>query len=1558
MSYKKLGEALNDTVINYSPDILYPRECLIVDINNDKTLKIQINIGENIYLDEVRYIGIPKVNTIGVFIPLNNKYDDGYCICYNEVVESLTENVIINEYGQTANEEVNEVKESEEETSEEETSEETENTVNINYDRRYAKLNHTHTENIGTIDDLKTLIKNTKEGNTLSLDKNFKNERYGNIIINKKITIDGNGHTIDNISFTCDTNEIELNDLIFLNITTNRVNGGVLQLNGQRISINNCIFYNNSINGTTVYEGGVISVNNSSVGTKITDCHFINNFCSNNGGAIRWIGNNGTLLNCSFIGNVATYNGGAIKWLGTDGFIRNCLFKDNKATNGKDILTSNNELLCIGNIFLNDDTIIGTERVYDYITEFDKEEIEHQIYSSFGRNLLPNTKHMILENRNITVQYADETFRNNKVVYFDDETVSSNGYRDWYYDISVGEFDYDDEFTLSFWVKSTENVFDKVKVYFNGGSNYIKEKVIDTNGYDYVDEFNDGRTSFEIDTNWKKCYVTWKIDSTGNLNIYKRLIIRIYDGVEVFLSSPKLERGNVYTDWTPNPNDSLYDRIPINASASNPNIDLNNYIESGVYYQPNNSNSQYVTNKPTSDNLAFSLFVEKQTDKGVKQTFTYYDYPKTSRMFVRIKHYSSDNWTKWEEIQFKGMIDGGSNLLNVASYFQSGGNLMEDGGLHNGHRAVHIDNLDKTSSQYTHIHWTLPLNFHNYNEIYTLSFWAKGTNGKNITTYFGGESGYVTVKRINTNSTVTDWESTFGDGATHFSLSDDWQHFYVTYKLNSTGDLTKRKQPIIRVWGESEAYISSPKLEKGYNVYDWTPSVLNAEPIYPNMDLNDFTMKGEYRCPLTAWATKIENVPKNCQVAFNLKVEPTTDNGCIQTFSSYLPYKTLIFKRSLYNGDWSNWDMDITEPYICSVTDENYGTGTNGFGKLFKIHLNNTWYNSPISFEINQRGLHRPIKCYLKFNNENSKNPTIEYFTYDGQDKDIYICNEEEEYYTVYVRKTENRDSIEVKNFNFNEKYSTIPQRARIYAINEQVSSVPYKSSSNYNSGNNDKKAVNVIKIESNNNVTLSNNLTVNGNISSGNIINKLSTSSTDEEIPSAKAVYDEFKIIDWLNIDSWETFYTDNNVKPIIDDDKIIMNKGNYCYLKYEFTHNKDYEMEYDFICTDNFNTNLIIGGNKTLNSWYEILLVGNIRIYERKNGTNTLIATLSDTFFEYGEDKTNKIKLIRNNNYLEFYVNNKLMYDFEFKDYHNIIGMGKGDIGSSNGYVSIENIKLYNNSKTYSYEKVVTDEQCKNRWKFWGQYQGLQNLTNSSFTMSSSDWERIGGVYYEYVNSEEEESEMELTITLKNDVDVRISKNVQPTVPSSQYEKLVYNTSKTITLYNNERLYLFAYDSREWGDSPYNANIEYEVKDILISTVNNIVDIIYPVGSIYMSVNDVNPNVLFGGRWQQLKNRFLIGSGDIYSNGATGGETTHTLTVSEMPSHTHIQNQHRHELNRNFSDGSGGSTSAYITTADRKTSTKYTTYTTATNQNTGGGGSHNNMPPYLAVNIWKRIG
>ena len=140
------------------------------------------------------------------------------------------------------------------------------------------------------------------------------------------------------------------------------------------------------------------------------------------------------------------------------------------------------------------------------------------------------------------------------------------------------------------------------------------------------------------------------------------------------------------------------------------------------------------------------------------------------------------------------------------------------------------------------------------------------------------------------------------------------------------------------------------------------------------------------------------------------------------------------------------------------------------------------------------------------------------------------------------------------------------------------------------------------------------------------------------------------------------------------------------------------------------------------------------------------------------------------------------------------------------------------------------------------------------------------------------------------------------------------------------------------------------------LSSDVTDLIDVIYPVGSIYMSVNLVNPSTLFGGTWEQIKDTFLLATGDTYANGSTGGEATHTLTENEMPSHTHTQNAHRHTI---------GSLARYVITGNGNASVgdgygnsqNYKTgNTTATNQNTGGGQAHNNMPPYLAVNIWKR--
>ena len=66
-------------------------------------------------------------------------------------------------------------------------------------------------------------------------------------------------------------------------------------------------------------------------------------------------------------------------------------------------------------------------------------------------------------------------------------------------------------------------------------------------------------------------------------------------------------------------------------------------------------------------------------------------------------------------------------------------------------------------------------------------------------------------------------------------------------------------------------------------------------------------------------------------------------------------------------------------------------------------------------------------------------------------------------------------------------------------------------------------------------------------------------------------------------------------------------------------------------------------------------------------------------------------------------------------------------------------------------------------------------------------------------------------------------------------------------------------------------------------------LLNLIYPVGSIYWSSNSTNPGTLFGGTWTQIKDRFILAAGDSYSNGATGGAATVTLTVSNMPSHSH---------------------------------------------------------------------
>ena len=116
------------------------------------------------------------------------------------------------------------------------------------------------------------------------------------------------------------------------------------------------------------------------------------------------------------------------------------------------------------------------------------------------------------------------------------------------------------------------------------------------------------------------------------------------------------------------------------------------------------------------------------------------------------------------------------------------------------------------------------------------------------------------------------------------------------------------------------------------------------------------------------------------------------------------------------------------------------------------------------------------------------------------------------------------------------------------------------------------------------------------------------------------------------------------------------------------------------------------------------------------------------------------------------------------------------------------------------------------------------------------------------------------------------------------------------------------------------------------------------YPVGSIYMSANATNPGTLFGGTWERIQGRFLFAADSSHAAGSTGGEAEVTLEKSQIPEY----------LNVTYVDGNSGPNPG-IAGSVVCTGSNWSGIVSCP-LNNGGGQSHNNMPPYLSVYIWKR--
>ena len=148
--------------------------------------------------------------------------------------------------------------------------------------------------------------------------------------------------------------------------------------------------------------------------------------------------------------------------------------------------------------------------------------------------------------------------------------------------------------------------------------------------------------------------------------------------------------------------------------------------------------------------------------------------------------------------------------------------------------------------------------------------------------------------------------------------------------------------------------------------------------------------------------------------------------------------------------------------------------------------------------------------------------------------------------------------------------------------------------------------------------------------------------------------------------------------------------------------------------------------------------------------------------------------------------------------------------------------------------------------------------------------------------------------------------------------------------------------------------ANINKDIDDTKEQFKKDLLEKVYPIGSYYWSEKDTSPENIFGGRWKKIEGRFLFASNSNHYVGQTGGEESHRLTIDEMPYHSHSYTKFTFKYADNRQ--SAGQDYYKCPCNDTKDD-KDSFYTYSTTSNCGGNNYHNNMPPYLTANCWKRI-
>lgn len=218
--------------------------------------------------------------------------------------------------------------------------------------------------------------------------------------------------------------------------------------------------------------------------------------------------------------------------------------------------------------------------------------------------------------------------------------------------------------------------------------------------------------------------------------------------------------------------------------------------------------------------------------------------------------------------------------------------------------------------------------------------------------------------------------------------------------------------------------------------------------------------------------------------------------------------------------------------------------------------------------------------------------------------------------------------------------------------------------------------------------------------------------------------------------------------------------------------------------------------------------------------------------------------------------------------------------------------------------------------------------------------------------------------TLTVSCQVDFGEAQEFTPELTEEGYRLMVglsglaYTASHKVTVTVQDRLFSLTQNLTvskgvpvfHWGESDFAFSVPVYAEGGIVVAGKALWEHIYPVGSIYMSTKEDSPQELFGGRWERLKDRFLLAAGEEYAPGSVGGEATHVLTEAELPSHSHGQNGWALGVT------STAYPDAFALAKPWDVHNNFQEDGSQSIQYTGQGKAHNNMPPYLAVYMWKR--